>query len=67
MELNEQGEETAIELKGTVDVNAGLEYRYTKRLSLFLQLNNIAALEYNKWNKYPTQRFNLLGGLTYVF
>ena len=67
MELDEQGEETAIELKGTVDVNVALEYRYTKRLSLFLQLNNIAALEYNKWNKYPTQRFNLLGGLTYVF
>jgi len=56
-----------IKLDGAADINLALEYRYTKKLSAFLNLNNIAAMRYNKWNQYPTQRFNLLGGLTYVF
>ncbi len=54
-------------MKGLVDVNLGLEYRYTKFLSAFLNLNNLAAQRYQRWYAYPTQKFNLLGGLTYTF
>ena len=57
----------AVKLDGIIDVNLGLEYRYTKKLSAFVQLNNLAAQQYNRWNYYPMQRFNLLGGLTYIF
>ena len=56
-----------LKLSGMVDINVGFEYRYTKKLSLFLKLHNLASVSYYKWNKYPLQRFNLLGGLTYVF
>lgn len=54
-------------LKGLVDINLGAEYRYNKYLSLFVDLRNIAGQRYMRWNAYPTQKFNLIGGLTYTF
>lgn len=59
--------EEAKELKGIFDANLGLEYRYTKKLSAFINFNNIGAVRYQRWEDYPTQRFNILGGLTYSF
>ena len=56
-----------VELKPFVDLNLSFEYRYTKRLSVFLNFNNIAAQRYQYWNKYPVMGLNLLGGLTYAF
>ncbi len=58
---------SVVNLKGLVDVNFGFEYRYTKFLSLFLNLNNVAGQRYQRWYTYPTQQFNFLGGLTYTF
>jgi outer membrane receptor protein involved in Fe transport len=55
------------ELKGVIDINIGAEYRYSERLSAFLNLNNIANQRYYRWNNYPNQRFNLLAGLTWAF
>lgn len=62
-----QTTEKAKELKGIFDANLGLEYRYTKKLSAFINFNNIGAVRYQRWEDYPTQRFNFLGGLTYSF
>ena len=59
--------ETPIKLKGTVDVNLGIEYRYNKLISAFVKLNNIGAVKYYKFNQYPTQRFNAMFGLSYSF
>jgi hypothetical protein len=53
-------------LKGIVDVNLGAEYRYSKMLSFFVNFNNIANTRYYRWEKYPSQRFNLMAGLTFV-
>ena len=53
--------------KGIVDINIGLEYRYTKILSAFINFNNIAAMRGYPWYNYPNQRFSLIGGLTYAF
>lgn len=58
---------SSVQLKGLVDVNLGFEYRYTKFLSVFLNVNNLASQRYNRWYAYPTQKFNVLGGLTYTF
>lgn len=57
----------AKELKGVIDANLGIEYRYTKKLSAFIHFNNIASTKYQRWQDYPTQRFMVLGGLTYSF
>ncbi len=57
-----------IELEGFhVDTNVSLEYRYTKRLSVFLNFNNIQNQSLEKWMHYPTQKFNFLGGVNYAF
>lgn len=58
---------TVVNMKGLVDVNIGFEYRYTKFLSAFLNFNNITGQRYERWYAYPTQKFNLLGGITYTF
>lgn len=47
------------------DFNLGLEYRYTRRLSVFVQLNNIAAQRYQRWYNAPVHSFQVLGGLTF--
>ncbi len=59
--------QSTVTLKGFVDVSLKLEYRYTKILSVFLQLNNLGFSRYYIWNNYPSERLNVLGGLTYSF
>lgn len=54
-------------IKGITDVNLGLEYRYTSRLSAFLDFNNMLSFKYYRWQHYPMQQFNIVGGVTYSF
>ncbi|MBU0488274.1 MAG: hypothetical protein KKD31_10040 [Bacteroidetes bacterium] len=54
-------------LKGYIDLNIGLEYRYSKMLGAFIRFQNLAATRYEEWNGYPSQRFSVLGGITYSF
>lgn len=55
------------ELDGYLDFYLGLEYRYTKRLSIFLDASNLSASKYERWSRYPVQRSLVLGGVTYAF
>ncbi len=64
---NFRAQDSPFKLKNTIDANIGIEYRYSKVLSAFLNLNNITASKKYYWNFYPTQGFNILGGLTYSF
>lgn len=57
----------AEKLRNIFDINLGVEYRYNKKLSAFVNFNNIAASRYYKWINYPSQRFNVLGGITFGF
>lgn len=54
-------------LAGTADVNLDGEYRYSKKISVFLQLNNLASIQYEKYQDYPTQRLNALAGFKFSF
>lgn len=54
-------------VNGYVDGNLALEYRYSKILSVFLNLNNLGFSRYQRWYQYPSERLNLLGGFTYSF
>ena len=49
------------------DANLGIEYRYNKRISAFVQLNNVASQGYMRWYNAPVQRFQFLGGVTFRF
>ncbi|MCE3228379.1 MAG: hypothetical protein K0S32_2930 [Bacteroidetes bacterium] len=55
-----------IQLKGYFDMNLEAEYRYSTMLSFFVRLNNIANQRYYRWERYPSQRFNCMIGLTFV-
>lgn len=56
----------AVELSAVPDINLGLEYRYTRILSAFLKFNNLGAARYYQWNQYPSQRFFMMAGFTYL-
>ena len=56
-----------VDLNGFVDLHLGAEYRYTKRLSVFLQASNLSASRYERWYRYPVQRTLLIGGASYAF
>lgn len=58
---------TAVDVKGALDLYLGLEYRYTKRFSVFLDVSNLSASKYELWYNYPVQRTLVLGGATYAF
>ena len=54
-------------LDTSIDFNLGLEYRYTKLMSAFLNVNNISATRNYYFYQYPTQRINFILGVTYSF
>lgn len=62
-----EGGEMIQKLDGYLDLNLKAEYRYSKLLSGFIQLNNLTNKQYQKWNHYPVQGFRLMAGVTYVF
>jgi hypothetical protein len=49
------------------DLNLGIEYAFTKRISAFVGFNNLAAQRYKRWLNYPVQGFQVLGGFTFKF
>ena len=56
-----------VKLKGFVDANFKVEYRYNKRLSAWTQFNNAFALKYQRWGGYNNQQFLAMLGATYAF
>ena len=55
------------ELKGIADINLGVEYRYSRIMSAWINFNNIGATRYYRWNNYPLQRFNVMAGVSFAF
>ena len=49
------------------DGNIGIEYRYNKRISAFVQMNNVASQGYMRWYNTPVHRFQFFGGVTFRF
>jgi len=54
-------------VNGAVDLNAGLEFRITRQLNLWLQMNNIFNKKYERWNNYEVYGFNALIGVVFNF
>jgi hypothetical protein len=57
--------ESVITLPVYLNLNLGVEYRYTKVLSLWASINNISWRRYFEWNYYPCHNFMIMGGFTY--
>lgn len=56
-----------VRLKNYADINIGAEYKYSKILTGFVQLNNIGMQKYFRWYNYPSYRMNVMAGVTYSF
>ncbi|NND93606.1 MAG: hypothetical protein HKN45_02010 [Flavobacteriales bacterium] len=63
----ELGKFYTVPLRSYVDGSLGIEYRYTKRISAFLDINNLTGGRYPRWHNYPVQAGMVIGGLTYSF
>jgi hypothetical protein len=59
--------ENIVSLKGYMDANLGIDYRYSKVLSAFVSLNNIGFARYFRWYEYPSYRLLGMAGITYAF
>lgn len=60
-------EVTAEKIDPYIDLSMGAEYRINEMVSAFVQLNNMTSMRYYRWQNYPSQRINVMGGLTLVF
>ena len=49
------------------DLSAGIDFKFKKKISLFVQANNIMSTRYQRWYNYQVLGFNLIGGLTMLF
>jgi hypothetical protein len=54
-------------LQPMVDANFAIDYRYNKHVSAFLNINNFANNQYQRWLNYNVYGFNVLGGMTFTF
>jgi hypothetical protein len=54
-------------LDGYLDLSLGVDYRVSKLLSTFIQINNATASKYSRWYNYPSYRFGIFAGATYAF
>ncbi len=63
----EENNQYGLKLGFLADANIGLEYRYNKRISGFINLNNVAAQRYKRWYNYPVQGFQAMVGVTIRF
>jgi hypothetical protein len=57
----------AKKMDSMVDINLGGTYKFSSGWSFWGRINNLAAAKYERWNGYPTQRFNGMVGATYSF
>jgi len=58
---------TAKKIDGWIDLNLGMEYRFKKALSFWLNLNNLSNKQHFYWHNYPSYKLNALAGVSYSF
>jgi hypothetical protein len=63
----EENNQYYINLGAIVDFNLGISYRYNKRVTALVQLNNLASQRYNNWYNYPVQPIQIMGGVSFRF
>jgi hypothetical protein len=52
---------------GGFDIIAEHEFRITRQINLWLQMNNLFNDKYQRWNQYSVYGFNILGGVIFSF
>lgn len=62
-----QTEETIFTIDPVLDINFGLNYQYSSKLSFWGQVNNFAFQKYESWLGYTQKGMTLLVGASYSF
>lgn len=57
----------AIEQPGQADINLYFDYSFNKRISVFLELNNILSNNYYRWYNYLERPLDIKAGATFAF
>jgi hypothetical protein len=50
-----------------IDLNLKIDYLLTKNFSMFVSINNILGKQYTRYQYYPQQGLNFVGGLSFSF
>ncbi len=64
--INKQDSKSIQYIDSYIDVNVGIEFRYSKLFSAFINCNNLTNQDYFIWDKYQSQRFNFIFGITLI-
>jgi len=62
-----QSSGSKVAMPALFDLNAEATFRIISRISLFLQIDNIAGSKYQRWYQYPVYGTNVIGGLRVNF
>jgi len=61
------GSTTPTTINSFVDVSGGVEYKVTKKISVFVNVNNLLNGTNQTWLYYPDYGFNIFGGVGFAF
>jgi hypothetical protein len=54
-------------VKGLIDVNLSANYFITKNIGVFVDLNNLGFQKWQRFYRYPTYSFQVIGGVKFSF
>lgn len=55
-----------VKMRSAADINLVLKYKLNEKWGFWFDLNNIANIQYQRWNQYTAYGFNFIGGVKYV-
>ena len=58
---------TLVPIKGLIDVNLSANYFITKNIGIFVDLNNLGFQKWQRFYRYPTYQFQVIGGVKLSF
>lgn len=58
---------TDVKMNPFLDLNFGIDYRYSKTVSAFINFNNLANNRYQRFYGYTVYGTNFIGGFTFTF
>ena len=59
--------EITSKVKGYVDLGVGSQYKINHQFGAFVKINNLFNQNYSKYLNYPSNGFNVFGGVSYSF
>lgn len=57
---------STVKLKSAADLQINVKYNLNEKWGFWIDLNNIANIQYQRWNQYTAYGFNVLGGVRYA-